>query len=236
MKVSLILLTIDRYEMTRKVLSTILPNAGYEYELLVCDNGSKDHRVIDYIKSLNPAVHILHDENKGMQYSQNLLLTKATGDYLCFIGNDIMLPNGWLKELVVMNQNIPDSGISGIWCVMHKPDITVVNGNKIRQNESVFGTMFFNRAWFEKVGYVCEYFSPYGMDDSEYSFRSTRLGFRNYYLANKFSQHIGHDVGENSEYRKMKDLALSKAEQLFKIRCENMDKDEFYYYKPNWIE
>lgn len=235
-KVSLILLTIDRYAITKKVLSNILPNAGYEYELLVCDNGSKDHRVIDYIKSLNPAVHILHDENKGMQYSQNLLMTKATGNYICLIGNDIMLPKNWLRDLVKWNNIVPESGISGIHCVMHLPDVIVYEGIKIRRNESVFGTMFFSRRFFETVGYINESFHPYGMDDSEYSFRSRRMGFVNYYLPHMRSVHIGNDVGENSEYRRMKDLALQRSEQLFKVGCDAMDKNEMYYYKPNWIE
>lgn len=235
-KVSLILLTIDRFELTKKVLSTALPFAGHEYELLVCDNGSKDKRVIDYIASLNPAVHILHEENKGMQYCQNLLMTKATGDYICFIGNDITLPKNWLQDLVRYNEMIPDSGISGLHCVMHKPDIIDYNGVKIRKNETVFGTMFFNRSFFETVGYVNESFHPYGMDDSEYSFRSRRMGFVNYYHPYMTSQHIGHDVGENSEYRKMKDEALQKSERMYKILCENMDKNEMYYYKPNWIK
>ena len=236
-KVSLILLTIDRFEITRKTIDRALKNSGHSnIELLVIDNGSTDRKVIDYIASLNPAVHILHDENKGMQYSQNLLLTKSTGDYICFIGNDILLPENWLADLIFFNDCIPDSGISGIHCVMHKPEIVEHNSVSIRKNETVFGTMFFNRKWFETVGYVNECFAPYGMDDSEYSFRSRRMGFVNYYLPNLSSEHIGHDVGEDSAYRRMKDEALSKSEALFKISCDNMDKNQMYYYKPNWIE
>lgn len=230
------LLTIDRYEITKRTLDRALRFAEYDYELLVVDNGSQDKRTIEYIRSLNPAVHILHDENKGMQYSQNLLLSKATGDYLCFIGNDILLPKGWLRELVKLNQQIDDSGISGIHCVMHKPNIVTYKGVNIRKNETVFGTMFFNRAWFERVGYVNEAFHPYGMDDSEYSFRSRHLGYTNYYHPHLVSEHIGHDVGEKSEYRKMKDEALKKADKTFIEVCKSMDEKNDYYYKPNWIE
>ena len=34
----------------------------------------------------------------------------------------------------------------------------------------------------------------------------------------------------------MKDLALQRSEQLYKVGCDAMDKNEMYYYRPNWIK
>jgi GT2 family glycosyltransferase len=170
--------------------------------------------------------------NQGMQRSQNILLDRASGDYLCLIGNDILLPPNWLSELVRYNQAIADSGISGIHCVMHKPEITFYKGMKVRRNDTVFGTMFFNRRFFNKVGYINESFHPYGMDDSELSYRSRKAGYVNYYLPNLTSEHIGHDVGEQSDYRRMKDIALTKSEQIYKSVTEQIDLTGQYYYKP----
>ena len=46
--VSLLLNTIDRYDLTVKCIGGALANCGYSpIELLVCDNGSKDQRVIE---------------------------------------------------------------------------------------------------------------------------------------------------------------------------------------------
>lgn len=234
MKVSLILLTIDRYAITKRTVDQLLRNANHpDIELLCIDNGSKDGRVLDYINSLpQTKVHMAYTTNQGMQRSQNILLDRASGDYLCLIGNDILLPPNWLSELVRYNQAIPDSGISGIHCVMHKPEITFYKGMKVRRNDTVFGTMFFNRRFFNKVGYINESFHPYGMDDSELSYRSRKAGYVNYYLPNLTSEHIGHDVGEQSDYRRMKDIALTKSEQIYKSVTEQIDLTGQYYYKP----
>ena len=51
-KVSLLLLTQDRYQMTKYCLENLLSKIGdIDYELLIFDNGSNDKRIFDYLRN-----------------------------------------------------------------------------------------------------------------------------------------------------------------------------------------
>jgi hypothetical protein len=67
----------------------------------------------------------------------------------------------------------------------------------------------------EKIGKFNEVYDPYGMQDSDYSFRLKQTGHLNYYLGGLTAEHIGHDVGQDTPYRKMKDEGLSKCDKLW---------------------
>jgi hypothetical protein len=53
------------------------------------------------------------------------------------------------------------------------------------------------------------------MQDRDYAERATIAGFTNYYIPELRSEHIGHDVGNNTEYRQMKDESLQCAQAVW---------------------
>jgi glycosyltransferase involved in cell wall biosynthesis len=198
MKVSILLLTIDRFELTKKVLGIILRNCGYsDFELLVCDNGSADKRTVQYIKSLNPYYFRENNENKGIGAMYNHLLGIARGKYFCIIDNDIMLPDNWLADLVMTYEKNKNAGILGFKCV---------EGNN---KNYVYGTKFFSRERWEEVGGFNEKYGLYGLEDSDFNKRMISNGYKNYYIGK--SDHLGVGEHDSGEYRKMKDEALRKA-------------------------
>jgi glycosyltransferase involved in cell wall biosynthesis len=230
MKVSILLLTIDRYEITKRCVDQALQNAGVDYELLCADNGSQDSRVIEYIKSLNPAVHVLNSENKGIAPMHNFLLSQATGDYFVLIGNDILLPDGWLKALVESYPCVRNAGIAGIHCVekLH-PAEKLNNGMVIHPGPNVFGTMFFGRALFNTIGFFNPIYHPYGMDDSDFALRARETGHVNFYLHGLSSEHIGADMDVDSDYRKMKTESLHRNTIKFNEAVEEYRLTGNYY-------
>lgn len=124
------MITIDREDIVKQTLDRILNNTGHDdFELLVADNGSTDG-VIDYITSLDPAVHLLHGENKGVAYSLNRLIEKANGELIVHIGNDILMPQNWLKDMVHYHTKIPQTGICAIHVVEQLPEISVITTEK----------------------------------------------------------------------------------------------------------
>jgi glycosyltransferase involved in cell wall biosynthesis len=193
--VSILLLTIDRYELTKQCVGNALNNAGTDYELLVVDNGSKDERVIKYIESLKPVYFRKNKKNLGIGCMYNHLSEKAKGEYLCIIDNDIELPNNWLKNAV--NEYKETDGLLGFKCV-EGPN-----------NSYVYGTKFISKKKFNEVGKFDEKFGLYGIEDSDLNRKLIDKGLTNRYIGS--SVHLG--VGENDtgEYRKMKDEALRKA-------------------------
>jgi glycosyltransferase involved in cell wall biosynthesis len=191
--------------MTVRCLEHAIQKAECEFELLSVDNGSTDKRVVDYIASKNPAYHRVNPDNQGYARMLNQMLLRAKGDYLCVIDNDLLMPDGWLRKLVEVNQCIPDSGISGYHCVLDLANPVIYCGCEVHFQEPIHGVKFFNRAYLDKVGYYCESFHPYGNEDVEMNRRSIMAGFKNYYLgAGDRVVHLGEDSGEQSDYRKMK--------------------------------
>ena len=227
MKVNILLLTIDRYHLTADFVGEALSNAGYPFELCCTDNGSKDMQVIELVKSWNPKLHILNSYNKGTAQSLNEMIRQAPADAYVFIGNDIRMPKDWLKKLVEAAQAVEDSGVIGIDWRGLTYDKEVVNGVTIQNTTNVFGTMFVTQKTRNKVGEFCEDYGVYGLWDSDYSIRCRIAGLRNFYIDKLKTEHMGSDVGENTEYRKMKDKSLQAAQPIFNANHEEYKKGNY---------
>lgn len=229
-KVSILLLTIDRLDLTREYVGKALEKAGYPFDLLHTDNGSKkEPEVIDLVKSWNPKVQILNDHNGGTAQSLNRMIELNPSDYYVFIGNDIKLPTDWLKKLVEHGEAIPDSGVVGIDWMNKKYPVEDFNGKPVWANPSIFGTMFISKAVRDKVGKFCEDYGVYGLWDSDYNLRVRESGFRNYYLKDMHSEHMGDDVFSKSEYRKMKDESLERAKVVFADNVKRYGETNNFY-------
>lgn len=213
----------------REYVGDALRNAGYPYELLVTDNGSVDQRTIDWVKEQNPKLFFINKENKGTTQSLNRMIDANESDYYVFIGNDIRLPENWLRKLVEYGEAIPDSGVVGInWRPVEYPE-KIINGKKVWEASSIFGTMFISGKLRKAIGRFCEDYGVYGLWDGDYSYRAKGAGFLNYYLAGEVSEHKGNDVGEDSEYRRMKDKSLAIAKPIFDNNIKRYAATGNYY-------
>ena len=236
--VSILLLTIDRYETTRRCLDMAIANAHYPNELLVTDNGSTDQRIIDYLIDLDPSYLMLNQENKGIAPMHNAMLERAKGDYFVLIGNDIELPPGWLSYLVSTYDQLKSlghkPGLAGIHCVetLH-PEQMYAENLIIHPGHNVFGTMFFGREVLNEIGYFNEIYHPYGMDDSDYAYRLNKTGHINYYVHGMSSVHVENDVGKDTPYRKMKDMSLHNNVHKFNQAINLYDSTNNYYLPRN---
>jgi glycosyltransferase involved in cell wall biosynthesis len=228
MKVNVLLLTIDRYHLTEDFVGKALQNAGYPFDLCCTDNGSKDERVIELVNSWKPALHILNKENKGTTQALNEMIRQKPADAYVFIGNDIRMPNGWLRELVGAAKTIPDAGVIGIDWRGLQYDKVNYNGLVVKDSLNIFGTMFHTQVARNKVGEFCEEYGPYGLWDSDYALRCHYAGLKNFYLDNLMTEHMGGDVGEQSEYRKMKDASLAAARPKFDANLEKYKQGDYF--------
>lgn len=246
MKVSICLLTLDRYELTKQVLEQAIRNAGTlfeELEFLVCDNGSTDRRIVEYIQNASVYYHRVNSKNEGCAKGFNQLLARATGDYFCLIGNDILLPPGWLAKMIEYADAVENSGIIGIKCTAAVPEPTLEHhkGHPVKAHylnktiDKVFGTMLFRRGVLDRVGGFYEGFDVYGIEDSDFNNRVNLAGFKSLYVPDLVSTHLGDDVGHDSAYRKMKDESLNRNAQLLAARIANYFNG-FYEPIPNLRE
>jgi hypothetical protein len=151
--------------------------------------------------------------------------------------NDIIMPSRWLDAMVMDANAIPQTGMSAIHCVEHLPPVQNINGVNVHPAWGVFGCSLVTKKAFDTIGYFNTDQDPYGMQDSDYSYRLHKAGFLNYYIHGMNSTHVGADVGNGSEYRKMKDEGLNKAGAIYNKWCRIYDSGKLYlpYEQENYI-
>lgn len=203
MKIAILFLDYERHDFSRMVLKSIA-EAGYPFDLFTI-------------------------QRKGIAAALNDGIDK-TRDYdgVVFCANDILMPKNFLQAMVYYSQRIENSGMIGIHTVQELPPITYVNELPIHKIFTAFGCVLMPRKAIDAAGYYNEKHDPYGMQDADYAFRLNKLGFINYYIPNLRADHIGHDVGQQTEYRLMKDEGLKKAESIYNELCFEYDKSENY--------
>ena len=111
----LVLLGWNQLECTRPCVESILAHTQVPARLIIVDQASEEETV-SYLKSLRstPAVEIeilWNPKNVGYPKGMNLGLTKAAAPYVCFLNNDILVPPGWLEELIAVAESDPSIGL-----------------------------------------------------------------------------------------------------------------------------
>lgn len=233
MKVSVMLLCIDRYDELNSIASKFLANAGYDYELLIADNGSKDTRVFEWCEKQQPKIYIKHGMNKGTTQSLNQLMALNPSDAYVFVGNDISMPTNWLKKMVDVYEATGNAGMIGIdWRQQAKNEPKqVINGVEVIPTEKVFGSTFISQKALDVIGSLCEDYGVYGLWDSDCAFRCSIGGLTNYYVGGMESEHCGNDYGEQTPYRIMKDKSLSAGQSIFKENLKRYQETKQIYIK-----
>lgn len=204
MLVNVILLDYDRHEFTQRVKDVNFNNAGYEFDFIVVD-----------MKGISKAI------NYGIFQSKSY-------DAIVTMANDILMPDAWLKRMIDAMITIPNSGMIGIHTVENINDPQTINGMQVHVQEAVFGNVLIPMKAIDKIGYFNEAYDPYGMQDRDYSYRLQMTGHLNYYLNGLRAEHIGHDVGQQTEYRKMKDEGLSRCDYLWAEETKKYHDTENY--------
>lgn len=233
MKISLMLLTLDRFDLTKKCWelnykNSKLPESEFEWELLVCDNGSKDKRVIEYFASIAD-YHRVNLVNEGVGRSFNQLYLRSTGDIIVLLGNDLINPENWIEIAVDHIKKIPNSGLVGFNWGVGMPTLTKKNGVAAhylnKEFNRVFGTWVFKRRIIEEIGFFYDDFDVYGLEDSDMNERVNRAGFNSYYIPHKSSKHLGVGQHDEGEYREMKNKSMEINAKIFSERLSRYDED-----------
>ena len=103
-KASVIILTRNGLEYTRQCLDSIFAKTSYpDYEIIIVDNASEDETTdyLDEITTQYSNVHILlNKQNQGFARGNNQGASTATGEYLVFLNNDVVVTHGWLTRLI----------------------------------------------------------------------------------------------------------------------------------------
>jgi glycosyltransferase involved in cell wall biosynthesis len=100
-----------RSELIRRCLDSIDTSTFYPAEINVWDNGG-DFDDTDYlVQMVRKGVinHLVRSKNNmNFAYAWNTLAKISTGDYMCFMCNDIEVADNWLTTCVKILEDYPD--------------------------------------------------------------------------------------------------------------------------------
>lgn len=85
---------------------------GLTWELIIVDNGSSDHtaQVVESFASKIP-VRCVREDRAGLSNARNRGVDEATGDYICWTDDDVMLDPEWLSAYVEAFQAHPEAAV-----------------------------------------------------------------------------------------------------------------------------
>lgn len=122
-KVSIITPTFNRADYILESVDSVLAQSFQDWELLIVDDGSYDNTKELLQPYLNDQrIHYFYQQNQGQSVARNYALTKALGEFVCFLDSD----NRWL----------PFKLHHQIGLMEKKPDVGVVYGDVATINES----------------------------------------------------------------------------------------------------
>lgn len=188
MNVALIYLNYQRPHAFPEVLSSI-KSSGYPYDFYEINR-----------KGIAAAL------NDGLDIARQY-------DAVAFCANDIVMPEGWLADLVDHAQDIPTTGMAANFMSGQPYDRWRVYNRDILVTNTPLGNALLPRRAIDAIGYFNEALDPYGFIDGDYSLRLRLAGFINYYVPGEPVVHLGIDT--DTEYKKEKEKALAASWEAF---------------------
>ncbi len=201
-KISIIVVTYNNLDLTKKCLRSIDQNSNYEnLEIIVVDNASADGSPAFLQQwesgSLNRFL-ILNDDNRGFSAANNQGLEQATGDYLVLLNNDTYVTTEWVAALVAHLRRDPSIGLIGpvtnnigneakidisynTMDEMQSASIAYTSrhiGETLELRTLAFFCVMMNRSVYDKIGGLDEQFGIGFFEDDDYCRRVEMIGLR----------------------------------------------------------
>lgn len=239
MTFSIVVLTYNALEYTKKCIDAIKKNTSVEYELILIDNNSQDDT--KYWLNKNKKLFntlILNETNNGVAGGRNQGIEEAIGDYVVFLDNDTEVQKGWDKMILTefRDEYVGVVGRSGTNIKSLDPmtfaPVKRINGKGVC--DVVPGYCFaFRRLLIGVIGWQWEDF-PNGRfwhEDLEFCYRVRLAGFK--VITNEKIPVIHHG------HKSMKGSLMSKENQFgflenAKFIEKRMRDNNIIYYHRDW--
>lgn len=189
-KCVILLLSYERYDLLVRSLAANIKNAGCNVDVIALDQGSKDPRVIEYLRTVCDQVYQA-ESNIGISEGLNFLLNKAMEivhyRYFQFAANDTMEQWDWIgQKVVAYAYKARMSGSTNHGMLSTYPG----EGDIPAPPCQVIGQFMLTREIVEKVGYFKNFGVKYAPIDNDYNVRCERMGYVNSYLLGYRSRHM----------------------------------------------
>lgn len=208
MKLSVITLTYNKLEYTKKFIESLFKYTK-DFELIVVDNGSTDG-TREYLKSIPDIKLILNEENLGFSKGNNQGIEIATGEYIGFLNNDILLYPNWFEKVEEVFQKENAAFVSPRHINPHY-DLTDENlyiqyfkhnfnySKKYEKNfdECVFSCVITKKSVIDSIGKFDENYTQAFFEDNDFKYRAIEAGYGVYVSNEVCFFHFGSVTSKN---------------------------------------
>lgn len=114
LSISVAVITFNRAEWLKDALSSLTRQTRPPDEVVVVDNGSKDHTkdvVLSFSDRLN--IKYVSEPVRGIPHARNTAIKNATGDIIASIDDDCVADDDWLKNVEIPFIKDPSIGVVG---------------------------------------------------------------------------------------------------------------------------
>ncbi len=215
--VSVIVLTWNALEYTRRCARSLLRHTDPRHELIFVDNGSRQD-TLDYLADLergHPQVKVIRNgRNLGFAAGNNVGIAASRGHHVCLLNSDTVVTEGWLDALVAAAEADDKVGVVGpvtnsisgdqkLPAVDYDQDSLeglaefaarrgAEHAGQIRPALMVVGfCMLIKKGLLERIGGLDEGFGQGNYEDTDFCLRTVLAGFNAVVALDSFVHHFG---------------------------------------------
>lgn len=200
-------------DYTKNCVESIIRDTDYPYRLILVDNGSLSETK-EYLESLklDPRLKghdytlIRNEANLGATKALNQGLSVSRGDYAMILNNDTIVCEGWLSEMVriaessreigIVNPNSNNLGLRRPWWMslekFSRDLMKKYKGQHVEMATAVGFCYMVKREVINKIGILSEEYGLGNFEETEYSIRSARSGYKSVFAKASYVWHKEH--------------------------------------------
>lgn len=211
-RASIIVLTYNQLEYTRKCVDSLYRHTPEPYELIFVDNASSDGTV-DFLRTVPNSKLVVNSENLGFAGGNNQGLAIAEGEYVVLLNNDAIVTPGWLDHMLAAFDRDPSIGfvgprsnyVAGAQLLPEVPytKLEDLDAFAVQRASAYAGqgspTLFIvgfclalRRSVVERIGGLDTRFGSGNFEDNDYCLRAVRGGWAGWIADDVFVHHYGH--------------------------------------------
>lgn len=108
MKYSVVIPLYNKQQYIQKTLQSVLSQSYEDYEIIVVDDGSKDHSLAMARSVCSEKIKIIEQENRGVAAARNTGIENARGEYIAFLDADDEWHSDYLESINSVVDQFPE--------------------------------------------------------------------------------------------------------------------------------
>jgi len=192
--------------LTERCIESIQGNTAIPCKIILIDNAS-DTETVSYLKELleknkDAIILIRNEENIGFPKAVNQGMAMCSAPYICILNNDTEVYKGWLEEMIKIAESDVAIGIVNPSSNnLGQPEpLKGFSGQWIEMSSCIGFCMLIKREVFEKIGKFDEIYSPGNFEDTDFSRRAIKAGYKCVMAKGAYVYHA-----QNTGFKKRKD-------------------------------